>query len=408
MKAALELLASVRRGELSVVELVGQQLETLHAVDHSTGAVIAFDDDQVLAHARALDDRFAAGEAPGVLHGLPITVKDWIDVVGFPCAGGSEAHQDRRPREDATVVRRLREAGAVVLAKTKVGGRAGVKHPLRPERSVGGSSSGEAAVVAGGGSILGIGSDSGGSVRLPAAWTGVIGLKPTAGLVPTTGHFPRVGSIGDGRTQIGPMARDLEAVELAVSVMCGVDGRDAGVAPVVMGRSADHTVAGVRFAVLKEEGRWSATDPFSDAIEVAASALEEAGALQVEWPLSDWLGSAYEITQKYWSRPDRTGEEVYEDLREWDRFRFRYMKGVASVDLLLTPPVREVAPEERPITGDDFVFTLPASLTGSPALVVPLMSDDVGLPVAVQVVGRPWQDALVLAAGRVVVTARRE
>jgi Asp-tRNA(Asn)/Glu-tRNA(Gln) amidotransferase A subunit family amidase len=172
----------------------------MHTVDHSTGAVMAFDDDQAVANARALDDQFAGGEAPGVLHGLPITVKDWIDVAGFPCTGGSDAYQDRRPREDATVVRRLRRAGAVVLAKTKVwdSGGAAVRHPLRPGRSVGGSSSGEAA-LGGGGSVLGIGSDSGGSVRLPAAWTGAIGFKPTAGLVPTTGHFPRdVGSINDG------------------------------------------------------------------------------------------------------------------------------------------------------------------------------------------------------------------
>ena len=84
------------------------------------------------------------------------------------------------------------------------------------------------------------------------------------------------------------------------------------------------------------------------------------------------------------------------------------MEAVDKVDLLLTPPVREVAPEARPIEGDDFVFTLPASLTGSPALVVPMTVDDCGLPVAVQVVGRPWQDALVLAAGRILVTARRE
>jgi len=150
-------------------------------------------------------------------------VKDWIDVEGFPRAGET-TDRDRRPDADASVVRRLRAAGAVVVTKTRPWGR--VAHPRDPACTVGGSSSGEAALVAAGASVLGIGSDSGGSIRLPAAWAGVCGLRPTAVRVPTTGHYPRVGPRGDGRTQIGPLAASVDGLEQALSVMAGPDGRD--------------------------------------------------------------------------------------------------------------------------------------------------------------------------------------
>ena len=226
---AVTVLGRLRRGADTAVATVERQLELLRRAHAVTDAVVAFEDARALADAAALDRAFAARGPVGPLHGLPVTVKDWIDVEGFPCAGET-TDRDRRPDADATVVRRLRAAGAVVVAKTRVWGR--VAHPRDPARTVGGSSSGEAALVAAGASVLGIGSDSGGSIRLPAAWAGVCGLRPTAGRVPTTGHFPRVGPRSDGRTQIGPLAASVDGLELALSVMAGPDGRDAGVAPV--------------------------------------------------------------------------------------------------------------------------------------------------------------------------------
>src|SRR4051812_17962601 len=196
-----ELLDRLAAGSVSAADAVAERLDALHRGHARTGAVAWFDDDRVLAEAVRLDRALAGGGPVGPLHGLPVTVKDWIDVAGFPCAGDI-GRTDRRPERDATVVRRLRAAGAVVVAKTRAWD--GVRHPLDPARTVGGSSSGEAAAVAAGASVLGLGSDSGGSVRLPAAWAGVYGLKPTAGRVPATGHFPWIGALSDGRTQIGP------------------------------------------------------------------------------------------------------------------------------------------------------------------------------------------------------------
>jgi len=186
------LLAAIAAGEATVTEVVAAHLAALHRVSDQTYAIAAFDDERALADARRLDRAYAVGGVTGPLHGLPVTIKDWIDVEGFACAGES-GQVDRRPECDATVVARLRQAGAVVLAKSHAWGpRTGarmVRHPADPARTPGGSSTGEAVVVASGASVLGIGSDSGGSIRLPAAWCGVFGFKPTAGRVPGTGHF---------------------------------------------------------------------------------------------------------------------------------------------------------------------------------------------------------------------------
>ena len=168
----------LRSGEISVREAVTAQLERLHECDRTTHAVAWFDDDLAEREAERLDTAFFRDrQSIGPLHGLPITVKDWIDVEGFPCAGDTGLH-DRRPSADATVVRRLREAGAVVIAKTVAwgpdGGERTVLHPTHTDRLPGGSSTGEAVAVASGASIVGIGSDSGGSLRLPASWCGVV------------------------------------------------------------------------------------------------------------------------------------------------------------------------------------------------------------------------------------------
>lgn len=397
MKTAGTLLAEVRRGEVSATELVGMHLELLHEVDEATDAIIAFNDERALADARRLDRAFTEQGTVGPLHGLPITIKDWIDVEGFPCAGASGAF-DRRPTHDATAVARLRSAGAVVLAKSRPSSSGPlVRHPHDPARSPGGSSSGEAVVVAAGASPLGIGSDSGGSIRLPAAWCGVFGLKPTAGRVPGTGHFPAYGALSDGRTQIGPLARSVDDLELALQTIAGPDARDAGVAPVPLHKRDSVKLAGKRFAVLTSEGAFSAHPETAAAVEEVAGRFERAGMKRTDWPIP-WLVPAMEITLGYWNRHDLTGEGVDANLEAWDRFRDGYVQVAEGIDLLLTPAAIDVAPLVRRMGREDYVFTLPASLTGSPAVSTPVGSDTSGLPLSVQIIGRPWEDDVALAA----------
>jgi amidase len=341
----------------------------------------------------------------GPLHGLPVTVKDWIDIEGFPCSGESVEHRGRRPAVDATVVARVRQAGAVVVAKTKAWGPSSgeglVRHPLDLAQSPGGSSTGEAVVVASGASPLGIGSDSGGSIRLPAAWCGVYGLKPTAGRVPTTGHFRRVGALSDGWNQIGPLARSVDDLERVLAVIAGPDWRDAGLAPVPLPPADPAELPGARFAVVTGEAGWGPTAELAEAVERAAVALVTAGLTRTAWR-APWLDEALDITQRYWARARLSGEEAARQLWDWDRFRRHYLEAAEQVDLLLTPSTLTVAPPHRQIVGDDFIFTLPASLTGSPAITVPVGHDREGLPLAVQLVGRPWEDHRVLAAARLI------
>jgi amidase len=249
--------------------------------------------------------------------------------------------------------------------------------------------------------VLGIGSDSGGSIRLPAAWCGVYGFKPSAGLVPTTGHFPRVGALSDGRTQIGPMSADLDLIERVLSIIAGPDWHDAGVVPVAVSPVHPSVLDGARFAVLDDDPNWPLSAATRAAVELAAQRLEASGLRRVPWR-ARWLGDALDITRGYWSRSTLSGEQAERQLWDWDRFRRRYLEAAEHIELLITPTVAGVAPRHRPITGEDYVFTLPASLTGSPAIAVPAGIDASGLPLSVQVVGRPFEDHRVLAAARII------
>lgn len=394
----------------STTRLVARALADLHAVHDRTGAVQWFDDDRALLDAAAVD---AAGPAipTSPLRGLPITVKDWIDVAGFPCAGGSPTHLDRRPDVDATAVARLRAAGAVVCAKTSPWNSINpnattLRHPLDPDRWPGGSSSGDAIVTASGAVPLGVGSDSGGSVRLPAAWCGVYGYKPTTGLIPATGHFPRVGSWSDGRTTIGFLTPELSLVEAALRATSGPDGIDGGVPPVAI-PARPESLAGRRVAVLPADPGFPASSSVNAAVADAAEQLIAAGMVRTDWPWP-WLADSLDITARYWRRTALTGTDAAHQLWDWDRFRRRFL--TTAVDILVSPAVADVAPlrssiadrtrpDGLPIHADDFIFTLPASLTGSPAISVPVGPDAAtGLPLAVQLIGRPWEDHVVIAA----------
>ena len=395
-----------------VAASIDATLASLHALDGRTHAVEWFEDDRVHADAARLD---ADPPPAGALHGVPVTVKDWIDVEGFPCAGGAPRHRDRRPAEDATVVARLRAAGAVVVAKTKPWDGwdpdgPPVAHPVDAARVPGGSSSGDAVATAAGAVPLGVGSDAGGSVRLPAAWCGVYGLRPTTGRLPGTGHFPRFGDRSDGRSTIGFLGPDLALVERALATTAGPDGLDGAVPPVPLAPSTAVDVSGARVALLPPDPRWPVTGAVADACERAVATLADAGMTRVEWTWP-WLAESRDLTLGYWQRTVRSGADASQQLWDWDRFRRRYLATSAGVDVLVSPVAADVAPLRAAIDArldadghvdlsEDFVFTLPASLTGSPALSVPMGADAAGLPLAIQLIARPWDDHVVLAAAR--------
>jgi amidase len=387
----LGLAAALRARRVGAVEVARAALERLEAVRTVIGGVAAVDPERTLESARVAERRLKEGEG-GALEGVPFTVKDWIDVAGWPVAGsyGTDPGQaGRRPDEDATAVARLRAAGAVVLAITSAGVDSvygPVRNPLNPALSPGGSSSGAAALTAAGVVTLGLGSDSGGSIRLPAAWCGLVGLKPSFGRVPLTGHFPRCGEFEDGRTVIGPLTRTVDDAAAVLALIAGSDGRDAGVQPVPLGDPDTVDVSALRIGI---SGRNEAT---ADAMRP----LLAAGAKQIDEPVPDLRDEALELTRRYWSREKLTGAECLQFLSDWDSFRTRLLTIVEPLDIILCPAVDHPAPEWREPTDTDFTWMLPWSLTGSPVVAVPVGA------ASVQVIGRRWQDHLAIAVARLI------
>ena len=395
----------IRTRDVTAVSVVEEHLERLSTARAAIGGVAWTDDDAVLDAARAADRMLADNAAAiGPLHGVPITVKDWIDAAGFRCAGEGSQHRDRRPTQDATVVARLRAAGAIVIAKTAAGDRSEVygdtRNPHDEQRSPGASSSGEGALVGADASPLGIGSDSGGSIRLPAAWCGIAGLKPTAGRVPNTGHFPRIGALHDGRTQIGPLARFVEDLELALAVIAGSDGIDPGVVDVPLGSVDEIDVSRLRIASFTHDGPGQPSDAVAREVERAVSVLTSAGAVIADTAVPPHLEAAFDITQRYWGRRELSGPEADDLLWDWDRFRRRQLVFSSTVDVVVCPVTSDVASPVSPERAD-YVFMLPASLTGAPAVAVPTAFDG-SLPIGIQLVGRKWEDTTLLAAARVI------
>lgn len=380
----------VRRGELSVVEAVSASLQRLDDL-FGHGAVAWREDDTVLAEAHSLDEAISRGEARGALLGVPVTVKDWIDVTGFPCAGGDLANRHRRPDRDASVVRRVRRAGAVVVAKTNVNNSYGVARNVWDEaRTPGRSSSGGAVSVAGGAVALDLGSDSGGSLRFPAHCSGLVAIKPTLGLVPATGHFPPVDALTDGRTVIGPLCPTVDDAATVLGIISGPDGVDPSVPPV----EAETATGGLRVVVHNDLDVVSSPDVTEMMGRVADFFAEDytvIGSSNVLQP-----AQALEITQRYWNRPLTTGEQTERLLRDWHLFRLQGMKTFEKADLIVSP----AAPYPAPLIGDetdnDWAYTLAPSLWGAPAAVVPCGRTKRGLPLGVQIVAAPWRDRRIL------------
>lgn len=396
---ATALLVMLRRGEVGCEELVRARLACLDQLE-PLGAVAWRDDERVLAAAREADGRRMAGGPLGVLHGLPITIKDWIDVVGFSCCGGDTDHLARRPTIDATVVARVRAAGAVVMAKTcvgEVGYHGPVRNPWEPSRTAGESSSGEGVVVATGVSSLGFGSDSGGSLRFPAHCSGVSALRPTYGRVPVTGHFPLVGLLVDGRTVIGPLGRSVRDVRLGLSVIAGPDARDASVPPVAAVGIA--SVAGLRIALHRDSGDAVCDAAILAAMDRAAAVLRAAGAVVDERDMLD-VRRAADVTRRYWRRAKLAVGEVERLLADWDQCRTDAMLLLDDVDAIVSPAVPHLAPVIGEGSMADWTYTLAPSLWGWPAMAVPIGMAG-GLPFAAQVVAGPWREDIALAVAEV-------
>lgn len=410
---ATELARLIRDREVSSTEVVQAHLDRIAEVNPQLNAVVQFAPD-ALKRAGVADDAIVRGEPVGPLHGVPFTAKDWIETEGLICAAGFEERRDYVPKRDAAVVARIRQAGGILLGKTNVVTGAPIyERPNNPHdlsRTPGSSSSGEAAIVAAGGSPFGIGSDSGGSIRWPAHCTGIVGLKPSTGLVPNSGHFPRIGHMSDPRTAIGPLTRSARDLGPLLQVLAGADSRDPGAFPIGIGDPAAVSLEGLRVATFTDLPGARPTDETIAAVTSAASVLGAAGCT-VEAAAPARLEEALPITRAYWARvqsvsfqqwiPNQQGtldaDRIEASRFEWERFTREMFVFMEQYDAILCPSAQRPAPAHDDWTLDEYLYTLPFSLTRQPAASIPWAMSAEGLPICVQIAGRAWRDDIVIA-----------
>lgn len=406
--SATALATGIRSGIFSSVEVVQAHLQRIAEVNPRLNAVVQLAAEPAVAQAQAADAAQARGELLGPLHGVPFSAKDVYETAGLIAAAGLEERANYVPQRDAVVIARLRAAGAILLAKTNCppagsGGESDnpvygrTNNPYDQRYTPGGSSGGETAIIAAGGSPCGVGSDSGGSIRLPAHYCGVAGLRPTVGRVPNTGVFDQPGGLSDPRTTCGPMARRVEDLALLLPIIAGEDGSDSGVVPMPLGDYLRVNLSRLRAAWYDDDGLMPPTPATAATVRAAAQALSTAG-VSLEERRPTGIGAALEISRRYWRSEEMNGAEYQQLLADWDAYRSRMLGFMAEYDLLLCPASAAPAGLHGSVLGTPFSYTLPFSLTNYPALVLRAGTSPEGLPIGVQLVARPWREDIVLAA----------
>src|SRR5262252_8166570 len=283
-----EITASIRSRQISPVELVEAQLCRIESLQPKLNAFVHLDAAGARAHARACEAAVTQNQPLGPLHGVPLTVKSSIDVAGWPCPAGSLLRKDYVPGSDAPLVGRLRAAGALLLGNTNtpeflmayetnnlLTGK--TSNPWNLAYSSGGSSGGEAAAIAAGCSMGGVGSDGGGSIRVPAHFCGICGLKPTPGRIPATGHFPSGAGAFGWIGVLGPMARAITDLRALFEVISGPDAGDAHSAPVPMRSYSERDLRATRIGILDSSALGNATPETRAAVRRAAKTLSDHG-----------------------------------------------------------------------------------------------------------------------------------
>ena len=462
---AADIARRVRTREVSAVEVAREHLDRIARLEPKVDAFLHVTADRAMARARAVDAAIAAGQTPGPLCGVPVAIKDLLDIEGIPTTCGSRILEGYRPPFTATVVERLEAAGAIVVGKTNMDEFAmgssnensaykPTRNPWDPTRVPGGSSGGSAAAVAAGMAPLSLGSDTGGSIRQPAAFCGIVGLKPTYGRVSRYGLVAFASSLD----QVGPFARTVEDAALAASVLFGRDARDAtsaGEAVPDFRAALQRGAKGLRIGV-----PWSFLEKGIDAPVLAAfrealAALESAGARMVDVALphaghaiatyyivataeassnlARYDGVRYglrvaagrDLRETYGRTRDRGfGPEVKRRIilgtfvlssGYYDAYYLRAQKvrtlirrdferALESCDVVATPTTPSTAFRFGEKTADPLamyladIFTVPANLAGIPGISVPCGFAS-GLPVGLQLLARSFDEAALFRAG---------
>ncbi len=429
----------IREGAISSVDLITAHLARIEEVNPALNATVEILRETALHTAGKVD----AGNVTGPLAGVPFSIKDSIEVEGTVCSAGTPGYRDRPvSTRDATLVARLRAAGAIPIARTNlpdllfafesdnlIFGR--TNNPYNVDLTSGGSSGGEAALIAACGSPFGLGSDAAGSVRLPAHYCGIAAIKPTSGRLARTGHVPPAGGWNEMLWQIGPMARRVEDLWTMMPILLGADSQDRTVVPMPFAKPEANLLGTLRVAHFTDNGILAADNDTAATVGKAAGMLSNAvhsveerrprlieqsydlemgllgvdggdgfrqfaaeiGSHETHPLLRGWLSKleAYRTNvagfSKYWSRLDDFRDSMFGFLRDYD--------------VLLSPVSFSAAVPHGRSTDEDifpgFSYTMTHNLTGWPAAVVRCGTAITGAPIGVQIAAAPWREDIVLA-----------
>src|SRR6266496_2381684 len=449
----------IRNKLLSPVELIAAHLGQIERLNPKLNAFVQIDPEPALRQAKDAESKIQSGELMGPLHGVPVSIKSSIEVAGMRCEAGSKIRTGVLATNDAPLVTRLRNAGAIVLGTTNTPeflmawetdnllyGR--TNNPWDLSRTAGGSSGGEAAAIASGCSAGGVGSDGGGSIRVPAHFCGICGLKPTPGRIPATGHYPQSAGPFALLGVVGPMARTIADLKLLFEVMQGPDIGDPSAAPVPVRWPNRNQLQQIRIGYFENDDRTPVTAETAAAVRRAAEMLRRAGfqvepfcpagledARQLWWDIFGKAGGMLlgpmtagreadlsPILKEFnaWVAAERphTAQTLLETWLRCDLVRMQIFEQMNKFQVLLCPvasiPAYKHGERSWQIEGravnylDAWSYCEWFNLLGMPAAVVPVAHSPDGLPIGVQIVARPWDEEMVLEVAQTIEDERGE
>ncbi len=450
--SAAQMAEQIRSRKLSPVDLVEAHLAQIERFNPKLNAFVQVDAESARKQAREAESAVNSGKALGPLHGVPVSIKSSIEVTGMRCEAGSKLLAGQIATKDAPLVTRLRNAGAIVLGTTNtpeflmawetdnaLNGR--TNSPWDLTRTPGGSSGGESAAIASGCSAGGVGSDGGGSIRVPAHFSGICGLKPTPGSIPASGHVPS--SVGPFALigVVGPIARTIEDLKILFEVMQGPDIGDTSSAPVPVRWPGKDDLKKMRIGYFEDDGRTPVTTETRATVRTAAEALKRAGftvepfrpegleqARQTWWKFFGTVGGMLlrqmvkgregelsptlkQFLERVATEPAHTGESLLDAWIQRDLIRNKIFEQMREYPILLCPvaaiPAFHHGERSWQIDGktveylDAWSYTEWFNLLGTPAVSVPVGSSKEGLPIGVQISAGPWDEELVLSVAEV-------
>jgi amidase len=446
----MALARAIRAKKVSAEEVVNAYLQRIEHINPKINAIVQLAADAARMQAREADAALARGKVLGPLHGVPFTVTDLLETAGVISAAGTTGRASFAPTRDATVVARLRAAGAILLGKTNTPELGiGVEtdnlvykwtdNPYDRSRTPGGSGGGEAAIIAAGGSPMGLGSEGAGSLCAPCHFCGVAGLRPTYGRIPRTGHAPFPTGALDPLWHIGPVARYVEDLSFTLPIIAGVDGQDPATVPMPPGDPKKVALKPLRVAFYSDNGVLSPTPETSTVIQTAAKALAEAG-MTVEEQRPAGLDQAADLffrligadggaswqallqaagtTELHRSTRQRLEflqsyalitTEFANVLSRWKEFQGSMLPFMGKYEAILCPANAHPAPLHGAALDAEkhyaFSYASAYNLVGWPAVTVRGGTSPEGLPIGVHIIARPWREDVALAIAQQLETA---